>query len=48
MLLPEDFYDDTHSFVYAAMLELYKINKPIDLITVKQKLADRSQLEKIG
>jgi len=30
------------------MFNLYKYNKPIDLITVKEKLDDQKLLEKIG
>jgi len=30
------------------MFNLYKLNKPIDLITVKDKLADKKLLDKIG
>jgi replicative DNA helicase len=48
MILPEDFYSDSHSLIFDAMLELYKFNKPIDLITVREKLADKGHLEKIG
>jgi replicative DNA helicase len=29
------------------MLNLYKQNKPIDLITVKDKLADKKLLDKV-
>lgn len=48
ILWPTDFYEEWHQFIYEAMLELYKFNKPIDLITVKEKLSDKSRLEKIG
>jgi replicative DNA helicase len=29
------------------MYELYRVNKPIDLITVKEKLEDKKYLDKI-
>lgn len=48
MIVPEDFYQDSHVYIFDAMLELYKFNKPIDLITVREKLADKWHLEKIG
>lgn len=48
MIAPEDFYQDSHVYIFDAMLELYKFNKPIDLITVREKLADKWRLEKIG
>ncbi len=47
MLLPEDFYQDSHVYIFDAMIELYKFNKPIDLITVREKLADKGHLEKV-
>ncbi len=43
----EDFYDDSNSLIFEVMFGLYKSNKPIDLITVKDKLADKKILEKI-
>lgn len=48
ILLATDFYEEGHQFIYEAMLELYKFNKPIDLITVKEKLTDKKRLDKIG
>ena len=47
MLNAEDFYDDSNSMIFWAIFELYKYNKPIDLITVKEKLDDSKLLEKI-
>jgi len=34
MLNPEDFYSDANLAIYEVMHWLYKLNKPIDLITV--------------
>jgi len=48
ILLPEDFYDDSHKAIYEVMFDLFKLNKPIDLITVREKLDDKKLLEKIG
>ena len=48
MLKPDDFYNDSNKTIYEAMHELYKNNKPIDLITVKEKLDDKKILDKIG
>jgi len=48
VLTHEDFYDDSNSIIFEIMLNLYKQNKPIDLITVKDKLADKKLLDKIG
>jgi len=48
VLTHEDFYDDSNSIIFEIMLNLYKQNKPIDLITVKDKLADKKLLDKVG
>ena len=48
ILTPEDFYSDANSTIYEVMYSLYKLNKPIDLITVKEKLDDKKILDKIG
>ncbi len=48
MLVSEDFYNDANVMIFTVMLDLYKRNKPIDLITVKEKLDDQKELDKIG
>ena len=48
MLLPEDFYDPAHGIVYAAMLDLYARNRPIDSLTVREVIDDQKKLESIG
>ena len=48
ILSPEDFYSDANLAIYEVMYWLYKLNKPIDLITVKEKLDDKKILEKVG
>jgi len=47
LLTPEDFYDEANKYIYDAMLELYKYNKPIDIITVKDKLDSKKLLDKV-
>ncbi len=47
MLKPDDFYNDSNKIIYEAMHDLYRNNKPIDLITVKEKLDDKKILDKI-
>lgn len=47
LLKVEDFYVETNSIIFWVMLDLYKTNKPIDLITVKEKLDDRKMLDKV-
>jgi replicative DNA helicase len=47
LLTPEDFYDEANKYIYDAMLELYKHNRPIDIITVKDKLDSKKLLDKV-
>jgi replicative DNA helicase len=44
----EDFYDDSNKIIYEIIFDLFKSNKPIDLITVKTKLENQKVLDKIG
>jgi replicative DNA helicase len=44
----EDFYDDRHKNIYKAVIELKKVNKPIDLITLTEMLKTLNMLEKTG
>lgn len=48
ILFPEDFYDERNKNIYEAMIDLYKNNRPIDIITLSQKLDDLWILETIG
>lgn len=48
MLKREDFYSESNAIIFDIIFELYKLNKPIDLITVKEKLDDKKLLDKIG
>jgi replicative DNA helicase len=45
---PDVFYDLRHRALYSLMIEMYDDQKPIDLVTVAQKLKDQQQLEGIG
>jgi len=47
MLKSEDFYDDSNSIIFWIMFDLYNWNKPIDLITLKEKLDDKKLLDKV-
>ncbi len=44
----EDFYISRHRELFEAIVELYNLGKPIDLITLKEHLTLRGTLEKIG
>ncbi len=48
LLEPDYFYRKAHQVIYAAMLDLYDGNEPIDIITVSQYLKDQGTLENIG
>jgi replicative DNA helicase len=45
---PEAFYDLRHRSVLELLIEMYDAKEPIDLITFRQRLQDRNQLEGIG
>ncbi len=44
----EDFYIARHQELFEAIVELYNLGKPIDLVTLKEHLTLRGTLEKIG
>ncbi len=48
ILQPEDFYLEKHRLIFEAIAELEKKALPIDLTTLRQRLIDRSQLDRIG
>lgn len=47
LLTHEDFYEDSNAKIYEIMFELFRLNKPIDLITVREKLDDKKLLDSI-
>jgi len=48
ILIPESFYKETHQKIYAAIVELSQQQKPIDILTVKEELKKRGELEEVG
>ena len=48
ILKPEDFYSETHKEVFAAMIEIYRRNAPVDTLTVSEELKKRNSLEMVG
>ena len=48
LIKPEDFYRDSHRFIYETMLELFEKNEPIDVLTVSTRLEAKNLLDKIG
>ena len=48
LLMPDYFYRKAHQMIYAAMLDLYEANEPIDIVTISQYLKDEGKLENVG
>ncbi len=48
IVVPEDFYKNTHAMVYEAMRELFSRHEPIDILSLSNLLDERKQLEAIG
>lgn len=47
-LRPTHFYDDKHSSIFEAILELYEAREPIDVLTVSERLKQNKALKEIG
>ncbi len=48
VLKGEDFYRDSHKEIFEAILDLFDVGQPVDLITVSEQLRLRESLDKIG
>ena len=48
LLVADDFYRHDYKACYTAMVELHTVGKPIDLITLKNRLEERGEYEQIG
>lgn len=48
ILKPEDFYNEMHKEIYSAVIELYRKNQPVDILTVSEELKKRKSLEMVG
>jgi replicative DNA helicase len=48
LLTPESFYKDEHQKIYAAIQELASEQKPVDILTVKEELKKREELDLVG
>jgi len=48
ILQPEDFYRGPHRRLFAAMLDLFERDESIDLITLRERLEQKGQLEEVG
>lgn len=45
---PDDFYLDKHRRIYESMLDLYRRNEPIDLLSLGNRLQEKNELDLIG
>ena len=48
VIKPQDFYDEKHRIIFAAIVNLYDSHRPIDLLTLTAELKSKKQLDKIG
>lgn len=48
MLRTDDFYDERHRAVFAAMSELYNKRSPLDILTLSEQLKKTKQLDAVG
>jgi replicative DNA helicase len=48
ILKAQDFYDENHRIIFAAMSSLYDQHKPIDLLTLTAELKSTKQLKTVG
>ncbi|MEA2097643.1 MAG: replicative DNA helicase [Patescibacteria group bacterium] len=48
LITPEDFYKDSHSKIYKAMLYLYEHHEPIDLLSLSNRLKETEELKQVG
>jgi replicative DNA helicase len=47
-LIPDDFYNPKNSDIFVAMNEVYKSNKPVDIVTVTEQLQKMKKLDDVG
>ena len=48
LLIPESFYEPRHQKIYGAICDLSLAEKPVDILSVTEQLAQNGQLEEIG
>ncbi len=48
LIMPEDFYRESHRKIFRAMIGLSDRNEPIDIITLSDSLKARGELEAVG
>lgn len=48
LITMEDFYRESHGYIFGAILSLYGKQEPVDLITLAEELRQQELLEKVG
>lgn len=48
ILDPADFYEQRHGTIFRSMLELYEQRKPIDVLTLTDKLENNGEIDNVG
>lgn len=48
VLQPDDFYQPAHQMIFTAVLDLAAEARPVDILTVSDRLESRGQLERVG
>ena len=48
LITPSHFYKNNHVVICSAIYDLYKNNKPVDILTVVEYLKNKEQLENVG
>ncbi len=48
ILAPECFYNEAHRKIYMAIVHLYRNMQPVDLLTVKDELTKRKEINEVG
>ena len=48
LVLPEDFYKESHGIIFETMRELFERRDPIDILSLSNRLGEKNELEKIG
>ena len=48
LVRPEDFYDGANKDIFTVMMDLFREDKPVDIVTVCDEMKNRKILEKAG
>ncbi|MCO5169751.1 MAG: replicative DNA helicase [Planctomycetes bacterium] len=48
LVQPEHFYKPSHTLIYSTILDLWRADKPVDVVLLNEELATRNVLEQVG